>query len=282
MGTRHARDSSAPLRVEDVGRAGDAGATQHFDDAEYYDAAYRKRRSDVHFYTRLAEECAGPVLEYGIGTGRIALPIARAGIHVTGVDFSRPMLAALRAKLLREAPDVRSRVRAVRGDMRRTMLRRRFPLIIAPFNTVLHLYDRIDVERFFGRVRSHLSPGGRFVFDFSLPRAENIGADPNRRYGAPRFRHPRASSLVRYGERFDYDPFRQVLLVNMEFSPEDGTAPWTVPLAQRQFFPREMEALLHYNGFSDLRWSGDFTEDGPDVDTDSIVVSCRAAGRGGG
>ena len=70
---------------------------------------------------------------------------------------------------------------------------------------------------------------------------------------------------------------RQVLLVQMEFSPEDKTPPWTVPLAQRQFFPREMEALLHYNGFSDLRWYGDFTEASPGTETDFVVVSCRAA-----
>ena len=279
MGTRPARDSSAPLRVEEVGRAGDAGATRHFEDAEYYDAAYRKRRSDVRYYTRLAQDSGGPVLEYGVGTGRIAIPIARAGIDVTGVDLSPRMLAALRTKLRREAPDVRSRVRALRGDMRTATLRRRFPLIIAPFNTVLHLYARTDVERFFARVRSHLSPVGRFAFDFSLPRSENIGADPNRRYGAPRFRHPRAASLVRYGERFEYEPFRQVLLVNMEFSPEDGTAPWTVPLAQRQFFPQEMEALLHYNGFSDMQWHGDFTDAPPGVETDFVVVSCRASRR---
>jgi SAM-dependent methyltransferase len=279
MGTRHARDSSAPLRVEEVGRAGDAGAMRHFDDTDYYDLVYRKRRGDVRFYSRLAEELGGPILEYGVGTGRIAIPIARAGIHVTGVDLSSRMLAALRTKLRREAGDVRSRVRAIRGDMRTTKLRRRFPLVIAPFNTVLHLYDRRDIERFFERVRSHVSPSGRFVFDFSLPRSENIGADPHRRYGAPRFRHPRATSLVRYGERFEYDPFRQVLLVNMEFSPEDGTAPWTVPLAQRQFFPREMEALLHYNGFSDVRWYGDFTEAPPGAGTDFVVVSCRPVRR---
>jgi len=279
MGARPARDSSAPLRVGDVGRAGDAGATRHFDDAEYYDVAYRKRRSDVRFYTRLAEESGGPVLEYGIGTGRIAMPIARAGIRVTGVDLSSRMLGGLRTKLGREAPDVRSRLHAVRGDMRTTKLRGRFPLIIAPFNTVLHLYSRTDVERFCAPVRAHLSPSGTFVFDFSLPCPESIGADPERRFGAPRFRHPRSASLVRYGERFQYDPMRQVLLVNGEFSPEDGTPSWTVPLAHRQFFPQEMEALLHYNGFSDLQWYGDFTEDPPGAETDFVVVSCRAARR---
>lgn len=277
MGSRHARDSSAPLRVEEVGRAGDAGATRHFDDAEYYDTAYRKRRNDVRYYTTLAEEIGGPVLEYGIGTGRIAIPIARAGIHVTGVDLSARMLAGLGTKLRREEPGVRARIRAIRGDMRTARIRRRFPLVIAPFNTVLHLYQRSDVEKFFARVRSHLLPSGRFVFDFSLPRAENLGANPNHRYGAPRFRHPRSATLVRYGERFEYDPFRQVLLVNMEFSPEDGAMPWTVPLAQRQYFPQEMEALLHYNGFSDLRWHADFTDAPPGEETDFVAVSSRVA-----
>lgn len=277
MGSRPARDSSAPLSVEQVGRAGDAGATRHFDDAEYYDTAYRTRRNDIRYYTSLAEEIGGPVLEYGIGTGRIAIPIARAGIDVTGVDLSASMLSSLAAKLRREEPSVRARVRAVRGDMRTVKIRRRFPLIIAPFNAVLHLYQRSDVEKFLARVRSHLSPGGRFVFDFSMPRSENLGADPNRRYGAPRFRHPRSATLVRYGERFEYDPFRQVLLVNMEFSPEGGMAPWTVPLAQRQYFPQEMEALLHYNGFSDLRWYGDFTDTPPGGESDFVVVSSRVA-----
>lgn len=163
--------------------------------------------------------------------------------------------------------------------MRTEKLGKRFRLVIAPFNAVLHLYDRVDVERFFARVRAHLAGDGRFVFDFSLPRPENLGADPNRRYGSPRFRHPGVEALVRYRERFEYDPFRQVLLINMEFSPEDGSGHWTVPLAQRQFFPREMEALLHYNGFSDIRWFGDFTDAAPGPDTDFVVASCSAAAR---
>jgi hypothetical protein len=162
--------------------------------------------------------------------------------------------------------------------MRRLNLRKRFPLVIAPFNVFLHLYDRKDVEGFLWMVRSHLRRRGVFVFDFSIPRAQNLDANPDRRYGAPRFRYPGKDALVRYGERFEYDGFRQILLVNMEFAPEDGAAGWTVPLAHRQYFPQEIEALLHYNGFSGLRWYPDFT-DGPfGPDTDFVAVSCRATG----
>jgi SAM-dependent methyltransferase len=228
---------------------------------------------------RLGRLSGGPVLEYGVGTGRIAVPLAQAGIAVTGVDLSRPMLDGLLTRLELEAPAVRSRVRVVHGDMRRVRLGKRFPLVIAPFNAFLHLYERKDVEAFLARVKSHLAPGGRFVFDVSVPHANDIGADPTRRYGAPRFRHS-SRGVVRYGERFEYDPLRQVLLVRMEFSPEDGSEPWTTPLTHRQFFPQEIEALLHYNGFADITWSADFTDAPPDSDVDSLVVSCRPSREG--
>jgi SAM-dependent methyltransferase len=256
----------------------EAGATAHYDDPAYYDKTYRSRRDDVAYYVRLGRLSHGPVLEYGVGTGRIAIELARAGVEVTGVDRSAPMLAALAERLRGEPPEVRRRLRTVRGDMRGVRLKKRFPLVIAAFNTILHLYERRDLERFLSGVQAHLAPRGRFVFDFSIPQAEYLGADPSRSFGAPRFRHP-SRGLVRYRERFEYDPLGQVLLTEMRFLPENGSRPWTVPLTHRQFFPREIEALLHYNGFRDITWSADFTDAPPDGNVDSLIVTCRSATR---
>lgn len=264
------------LEIDRLGRAGDLGALAHYADPAYYSKTYAARRHDVDYYVRLARLSGGPVLEYGAGNGRVAIAIGRAGVAVTGVDLSAAMLQSFRDGLERQSDAVRRRVRLVEGDMRRVRLRRRFPLVIAPFNVVLHLYTRQDVECFLGRVRAHLAPGGRFVFDFSLPQPEELCRDPTRRYGAPRIRHPTTGQLVRYAERFEYDPLRQVLLVKMEFTPQNGGPGWTVPLTHRQFFPREIEALLHYNGFRDPVWTADFTERPADQHTDSIVISCRA------
>ena len=160
--------------------------------------------------------------------------------------------------------------------MRELSLGRRFALVIAPFNCILHLYDRSDVEAFFARVREHLAPDARFVFDFSVPAGEDLCRDPERSFGAPRIRHPSTGELVRYAERFEYDRLRQLLLVWMEFTPESGKKPWKVPLTHRQFFPREMEALLHYNGFTDIFFTADFSDHAADQYVDSIVVSCTA------
>jgi len=280
VGARRTPSSSStpPLRL--LGRAADRGALEHYADPAYYTKTYGPRTEDVDYYVALARSCPGPVLEYGIGNGRIALPMARAGVSVVGIDLATPMLKSLAERLRHEPPAVRSRVKAVEGDMRSKRLRRRFPLVIAPFNAILHLYDRQDIEQFLARVRAHLATGGRFVFDFSMPDVCDLCRDPQRSYGAPRFRHPTTGELTRYAERFEYDPLRQIMLVNMDFMPDGERPPWTTVLTHRQFFPQEMDAWLHYNGFTDICWTSDFTDQPPDARTDSLVVSCRARNAG--
>ncbi|MCA9645708.1 MAG: class I SAM-dependent methyltransferase [Polyangiaceae bacterium] len=267
------------LDLSKLGHAGDFGALAHYADPAYYSKAYRTRREDVEFYVRLAERVGGPVLEYAVGNGRVALPMARAGLDVWGVDLSAPMLESLKERLGKEERDVQRRIQLARGDMRTWRTRRRFPLIISAFNSVLHLYTRDDVEAFFRRVQAHLVPGGRFVFDFSLPRPADLALDPDRNYSGMRLRDPSSGKLVKYSERFEYDPVRQIQLCWMQFQPLDGSEPWAVPLTHRQFFPQEMEALLHYAGFREIEFSADFEERPLDVDSDWVVVSCRSPHR---
>lgn len=253
-----------------------AGASAHYRDAAYYDKAYALRRADVAYYVTLAKKLGGPVLEYGVGNGRVALQIAQAGIEIVGIDTSSEMIRDLNAKRTKLPRDQQERLTTQLGDMRRVRLKRTFPLIIAPFNVVLHLYSREDVEQFLARVTEHLAPGGRFVFDFSAPRVADLAVDPDRKYGAPRVRHPSHGGIVKYAERFEYDDWRQTLWCLMEFSPVDGSPSWEVPLAHRQFFPQEMAALLHYNGFPHQLWTQDFSDQPATAEADSLVVACTA------
>jgi hypothetical protein len=273
------RTSGAPPRGRD--RELEAGSLAHYEDPAYYTATYANRFEDVAYYVGLAQRSGGPVLEYGAGNGRIAIPIARHGIDVVGVDHSAPMLADLRARLAAEPAEVCKRVRAVRGDMRGVRLRRRFPLVLATFNTALHLYTRVDVERFLARVREHMAPRGRFVLDLAIPAVGDLARPAGRAYHSPRFRHPTARAVVRNREYFDYDPWRQVLFVSMEFEPVgDPDRAWMTPLAHRQFFPQEWGMLLHYNGFAVDRVEGDFC--GGPVTRDSDVMVWHARRRSAG
>lgn len=263
----------------------EAGSSAHYEDPAYYTKTYRNRTGDVRYYVDLARERSGPVLEYGCGNGRISLPIARFGVEITGVDLSPSMLADLRKRVRNEPPDVRRHLKIRRGDMRSVRLNRRFPLVLCPFNAFLHLYTREDVERFLARVRDHLTPRGEFVFDVSIPEPSELARKPDRAYHAPRFIYPAGpddlgnGTMVRYAERFDYDKIRQVLFVAMEFIPSDGSERWMTPLTHRQFYPEELSALLHYNGFDVTSRLGDF--DGSVLSTDSIhtIYVCRVKRR---
>lgn len=262
-----AHESLGPLLTKRIRRDREleAGARAHFEDPAYYTSTYATRTEDVAYYRRVARGKKS-VLEYGIGNGRIALPIARDGARVTGIDHSPEMLADLRQKLAREPRDVRGRVELRRGDMRRVTLGRRFPLVICPFNTVLHLYTRQDVEAWLARVREHLAPDGMLVFDASTPSFHDLLRDPRTPYRTAPFEHP-THGQVSYREHFDYDRVRQILFVSMYFDPPGIMT----PLAHRQFFPRELEALLHYNGFEATDVFGDF-RGGPLTNTSDVMI----------
>ena len=254
----------------------DAGARAHYDDPAYYDQTYKKRTADVAYYVATALQMGGAVLEYGAGNGRITLPLARSGVNVTAIDQSVPMLASLRQRLRDESGDVRERVTVKRGDMRRVRLAERFALVFCGFNTALHLYTRVDVERFLARVRAHLKPGGRLVVDITPPNPVDLARDPERAYYAGRLKHAGAGCIVKNHEYFDYDSVSQVLSVSMLFTPVDAPEDaWVTPLTHRQFFPQEWLALLHYNGFAVTRIEGGFAGETFVHESDTMIVHAR-------
>ncbi|MGQ0612466.1 MAG: class I SAM-dependent methyltransferase [Planctomycetaceae bacterium] len=140
--------------------------------AEFYDgdyAAFRTPSGDVAFYVEEGQRSGGPVLELACGTGRVLLPIARAGVEIVGVDLSGSMLEKARAALAGETAAVRARVTLHEGDLRGFVAGRTFPLVTIPFRPIAHLLDTASQLAAFRNARSHLAPGGRLVFDFFHP-----------------------------------------------------------------------------------------------------------------
>lgn len=133
---------------------------------------------DVEYYVEEALASGGPVVELAVGTGRIAVPIARAGVPVIGVDESEGMLAVARAFAQREgvAESVDLRV----GDMREPPVAERVPLVIVPFRSLLHLADEREKLRALEAAAALLEPGGRLVFDVFAPSAEDIAETDGR------------------------------------------------------------------------------------------------------
>jgi SAM-dependent methyltransferase len=252
------------------------GAVAHYEDAAYYDLTYRRRRHDVRFYEEMAAQYGGPILELGVGTGRVALSLARKGFHVTGVEPVPAMLSRAQEKLAALPEKTRALCTLRAGDARKIRLKKRFSLVTAPFNVLMHLYTRTELEQFFATVHAHLAPRGRFVFDVLTPDLRAFVRNPSRLYRGPSLTHPVDGQRYRYFEAFEYDWVREVQLVSMIFQAEgDPDRVATLPLSQRQFFPQELEALLHYNGFAIEHIWGDFTRGTFAGDSESQVIVAK-------
>ncbi len=236
------------------------GTEAHYVEPELYDKTYARRTHDVERYLELSRELApgGTILELGAGSGRMTIPLARAGHEVVAVDRMASMLEKLRDRLEDEPREVRERITIKRGDLSKLRLRRRFDLVVAPFNVFMHLYTRPDVERALATCRAHLRPSGKLVFDVSMPDMRAFVRDPARAYTAPPVLDPKTRKKYRYHEQFAYEPESQIQMITAVMRAiDDPTDIRLLPLAHRQFFPAELEALLHYNGFTlQARWGG--------------------------
>jgi len=138
--------------------------------AELYDPWSASVTEDVGFYLDEARRSGGPVVELGVGTGRIAVPIAADGIRVIGIDSSRGMLdvCARRAALAGVELDLRV------GDLRDPPVRERVPLVICPFRSYLHLHTDDERRHALTAARELLRQDGRLAFDVFTPAADDV------------------------------------------------------------------------------------------------------------
>ena len=130
--------------------------------SEDYDVWSARMTADIPFYVELACEADGPLVELAVGTGRVAIPVARAtGRRVVGIDSSPSMLALARTAVAEAGVDVDLR----QGDMRDFTVDEPAALIYCPYRALLHLPTWADKRRTFERVAASLRPGGRFAWN---------------------------------------------------------------------------------------------------------------------
>lgn len=142
-----------------------------YDDiASFYDAWSVSVTEDVAFYLEEARRTGGPVIDLGVGTGRIAIPIAADGIRVIGIDSSAGMLQTCAERAALAGVDVDLRL----GDLTAPPVRERVRLVMCPFRSYLHLHSHAERTRALAAARELLLPDGRFAFDVFAPSAEDI------------------------------------------------------------------------------------------------------------
>ena len=223
-----------------------------------------KERHDVDFYVAEAGTATGPILEIGCGTGRILLPIARAGGTITGLDNSVRMVARLQEKLGAEIAAVQARVTVDLHDMLSFDLSKQFALIIAPFRVVQHLTTTDDQLRFLENVARHLAPQGRLIFDVFNPRFDTlVNANGTEREDTPEQRLPDGRTLRRAYRIVRVRWIDQVSESELVYYV-DGNR-YVQAFEMRWYLAAELGHLLARAGFRVREMFGDFQR-GPVVD----------------
>ena len=190
---------------------------------------------------RLAELAGdGRALEFAIGTGRIALPLAERGVRVVGIDSSEAMLARLHGK-----PGA-DRIEAVAGDMMKTRVDGEFALVFLVFNTIFNLTAQDDQVACFENAAAHLRGGGRFVIEARVPELQRL---PLGQTVLPWRADPGGFSY------YVYDVVTQRLSGQHYYIEGDRIQP--SPIEMRYAWPAELDLMARVAGMRlEHRWAG--------------------------
>jgi SAM-dependent methyltransferase len=237
---------------------------------------------DIVFYLDLARQIGGPVLDLGGGTGRVAWPLADAGLDVTTLDLSAAMLVASRAKASGYDAATRRRLTFVNADMRTFDLSTRFGLAIAPFRVFQALMTPGDQAAALATIHRHLRPGGVFVahlFDpllnWCTPMDEPLDHADR---GNGRLASSGNTVAVRALHRTN-DPLAQVYSERWEFvevAPDGATVRREEEvLRMRWTYRYEMRYLLELAGFAVEAEYSDFHRSPPRYGAEQVWIARR-------
>ena len=225
--------------------------------ARIYDPWSVSVTEDVSFYVAEAKRAGGPVVELAVGTGRIAVPTAVAGVRVIGVDSSRGMLDVCRERA--ELAGVSELLDLRLGELDDPPVEERVRLVTCPFRSYLHLLTDDDRLRGLGAARELLVPGGRLVFDVFAPAADDI-ADTHGRW------IEREPGIF---ERADWDEDARTLTLSVR--GDGGATSFTLAWLS----PDEWRALLERAGFDVLGCYGWFDKRPYSGGEDTVWVARR-------
>ena len=238
-------------------------------DANIYDGM-NTHLADLQFYKKwLPKNRDARLLELCCGTGRLTLPIAKAGYNITGVDYTASMLEQAKAK----ASEAGLEVEFIEADIRTLDLPKKYDLIFIPFNSIHHLYRNEDVFMALKVAKNHLKEGGLFLLDCFNPNIQYIvegEKEPKKiaEYTTDDGRNVLIKQTMRYESTSQINRIEWHYFINGAFDSIQN-------LDMRLFFPQELDAYLQWNGFRIVHKFGGFGEEAFRDDSEKQIFVCR-------
>ncbi len=249
--------------------------------AEWYDVYYSTvPATETSFYVDLAVASGGPVLEIGVGTGRVAVPTATAGVDVTGIDLHQAMLDRASAKFRRGQPTHGS-LSLIRADMREFDLAASFPLVTIPSNTLLLALTQQDQLRTLRCAARHLGPDGKLVFDVFVPGPDLLADRETAPFVWGETVHPDTGNRVEMSAINRADGATQINRETQIFGEYDRENRLVrrakLPIELRYLFPAECHALVEQADLVAEDVRGGFQGGPLTDDSEEMVFFCRRA-----
>jgi len=244
-----------------------------FYDGRHYDLREMHPEEDAGFWEKQVRKHGDPVLELGCGTGRITIPLAKAGHKITGLDILPSMLDVGRNKAAAAAADIGW----VEGDFRDFDLGQTYRMIFIPYNSMNHLETLADMEACLRCVKHHMKESSRFAFDIFNPRLDILLRDPTKKYAHSSYDDPDGKGRIEITENNVYDPATQINTVRLYYALPDGSSE-RYDLILRMWFPQEIDAVVEYNGFKIEEKYGDYDESPFRGYSPKQIVVCSKSG----
>jgi ubiquinone/menaquinone biosynthesis C-methylase UbiE len=234
------------MKIEDIDHI--------YRDGRHYDCLFPEPY--MPFWMDLIKAHGSPVLELGCGTGKITIPIAKAGFEILGLDNSEGMLAHARKK----SRDLEMPIRFAQSDMVDFSLDQKFKTILLPSNNLAHLMGYREALSCFCRVCEHLDDDGVFVIDAFVPSLSILTKSPEEEEVLSKYDDPDGTGEVVVTAKAVYEPDSQIRRVKTVQKMPDGSST-EGHLNMRMYFPQELEALLDFAGFEILEKYGSYEKE---------------------
>lgn len=252
--------------------------TEYVDFAEYYDRDHAIAE-DIPFYLELARRSDSPILDVACGTGRVLIPMARAGFEIHGIDISANMLNVCRTAV--EQLGLESYVQLSEANMVDFSLPRRdFRLAFMALRSFMHLLTPEEQLACLRSIRRHLVQGGRFVISLIAPDSARLAEPPSDSFDLRRaFELPNGHHVRRKQRLVEHDVLTQVRRFEFKFEERDRSGALirerTVPVSLRYSFREELEGRLLEAGFRVVEVYGDYDGRPYDGTGEMVVVAQR-------
>ena len=240
--------------------------------ARFYDTIYSNLRSGVDsaFYLKKIKEAKGPVLEIGVGTGRLFIPALQNGADIYGVDISPSMIEILKAKL-----DKKYRRRIFVQNAVDLNLKKKFSLVIAPFRVFSHIIEIKDQQRALNKIHAHLKVKGTFIFDVFVPKLKMLVEGISNAIDFDGEYEP--GKKLKRMVSMKTDLVRQISDITMKFIWEENgrekSEEWNFSF--RYFFRFELEHLISRSKLKLVKILGDFKENELNAQSQEFIVICE-------